>query len=157
MAMNENAGSAERTDNAIAGSNELDESFESDTASTVRRATEVAPRAVQWLWPGNLALGKLVVLAGVPGAGKSLLAAADFAARVTLGSAWPDGGACPKGDVLIASREDEADDTLVPRLIDHGADLGRVGFAEGWFTLEDLGPLQRELARRPETRLVVVD
>jgi hypothetical protein len=58
-------------------------------------------------------------VAGQAGAGKSLLVAGDFAARVSTGSPWPDGSPCPLGDVLIASGEDGAADTLVPRLVSH--------------------------------------
>ena len=123
----------------------------------VRTAADVVPEAVRWLWPGNLALGKVSVVAGVPGAGKSLMVAGDFAARVSTGSAWPDGGECPRGDVFIAGGEDKSEDTLMPRLCRHAADLRRVHFPRWPFSLDDLAPLERELHRRPETRLVVVD
>jgi hypothetical protein len=78
-----------------------------------------------------LPLGKISVVAGASNVGKSLLVAGDFAARVSTGSPWPDGSACPAGDVLIVSGHDGAADTLVPRLRDHGADLKRVHFVEG--------------------------
>jgi len=65
------------------------------------------------------------VVAGAGNVGKSLLVAGDFAARVSAGSAWPDGSACTPGDVLIASGHDSAADTLVPRLGDYGPEKGR--------------------------------
>ena len=51
-------------------------------------------------------------------------------ARVTKGMDWPDaaGECCTPGQVLFISGEDEADDTLVPRLIEMGADLDKVIF-----------------------------
>src|SRR5262249_172381 len=45
-----------------------------------------------WLWPGRLALGKLAMLDGDPGMGKSLLAL-DLCARLSTGRPLPDGGA----------------------------------------------------------------
>ena len=56
----------------------------------------------------------------------------DFAARVSVGADWPDGSACPVGDVLIASGYEGAADTIVPRLMAQGADLRRVHFLEGF-------------------------
>ncbi len=44
---------------------------------------------VEWLWPGRIAVGKVTLLAGDPGCGKSIVAL-DIAARVTRGSALPD-------------------------------------------------------------------
>jgi hypothetical protein len=57
---------------------------------------DVAPQAVPWLWPERVALGRITVLVGRPGAGKSFLAL-DLAARVTAGAPWPDGGCSPRG------------------------------------------------------------
>jgi putative DNA primase/helicase len=56
--------------------------------------------------------------------------ALDIAARITRGAAWPDFGKAEAGNVLILSAEDEADDTIVPRLITLGADLSRVTILE---------------------------
>ncbi len=58
---------------------------------------KVGPRAVKWLWPGRVPLGKLTLLVGDPGRGKSLLAL-DMAARVSRGAPWPDAcGTCGTG------------------------------------------------------------
>ena len=96
-----------------------------------RRASEVRPERVAWLWPGRLALGKPTVLDGDPGLGKSTLTL-DLAARVTTGAAMPGGevGGEPRGVVLL-SAEDGAADTIVPRLVAAGADLGRVYILDG--------------------------
>ena len=75
--------------------------------------------------------GKLTILAGAAGTGKTTLALA-LAAVVTAGGCWPDGSECAGGgNVLIWSSEDVADDTLVPRLIASGVDLARCHFIEG--------------------------
>lgn len=89
------------------------------------RADDVECRPVSWLWPGWLARGKLHILAGAPGTGKTTIALA-LAAVVSRGGHWPDGKYSPSGNVLLWSGEDSAADTLVPRLKAAGADLSRV-------------------------------
>jgi len=89
---------------------------------------DVEMRPVDWLWPGWLARGKLHVLAGSPGTGKTTIAMA-LAATVSTGGRWPDGEQCGFGKpahVLIWSGEDDPADTLAPRLAAAGADLARV-------------------------------
>ena len=98
----------------------------------VQPATEAIGDGVGWLWRNVLAVNKITVVAGAVGVGKSMLVAGDLAARVSAGSAWPDGTPGEAGDVLIASGNDHAEDTLVPRLEAHGANLERVHFLEGW-------------------------
>jgi len=91
-------------------------------------ASAVVPEAITWLWPGWLPAGKLTLLAGSPGTGKTTLAIA-LAACVTQAATWPDGSRCAKsGQVLIWSGEDDPADTLVPRLMAAGADLNKVHF-----------------------------
>src|SRR5690606_4585556 len=68
-----------------------------DQQLTVSRClADVTPEPVEWLWPGRIALGKLGLMAGAPGLGKSQLAAAMVAA-VTTGGRWPDGRFAPYG------------------------------------------------------------
>ena len=75
--------------------------------------------------PGRLPAGKLVVLDGDPAVGKSTLSV-DLAARISTGTTWPDGAACPVGQVIVLSAEDGLADTIRPRLDAAGADTGRV-------------------------------
>jgi len=49
----------------------------------------VERKRVNWLWPGRVPMGKVTLLVGDPGQGKSLLSL-DVAARVTTGAAWPE-------------------------------------------------------------------
>lgn len=93
------------------------------------RGTDLNPEPIQWLWTHWLALGKLHILAGPPGQGKTTLALA-AGATVSIGGRWPDGTRCDAGNVLIWSGEDDAADTLLPRLIASGADRGRCYFVE---------------------------
>ena len=90
------------------------------------RASTVSPRPIDWLWPGYIALGKLTLIAGDPGLGKSILTCA-LASHVSNGSPWPVSGAeCPKGSVVMASAEDDLADTIRPRLDAAGADAEKI-------------------------------
>jgi putative DNA primase/helicase len=129
------------------------------------RGTDIEPEPVQWLWPGWLALGKMHLLAGAPGQGKTTIALA-FAATVTSGGRWPDGSRCDPANVLIWSGEDDAADTLLPRLIAAGADRSRVFFVTGsrfdgdvepFDPARDMGSLQAEADRIGQVRLLIVD
>jgi putative DNA primase/helicase len=96
-------------------------------------ASTIVPRDVEWLWPGWLPLGKLVILEGDPMVGKSSLTT-DWVARVTTGNVWPGDGATTVAGRLtgtpaaafVVNLEDGDDDTVVPRLTAAGADLTRV-------------------------------
>ena len=92
---------------------------------SVTSLSDVVARPVQWLWPGRIPRGKQTVLAGDPGLGKSFMTL-DFAARVSLGGPWPDGGTALLGDVIIVTAEDALDDTVRPRLDKLGADVSRI-------------------------------
>jgi hypothetical protein len=63
---------------------------ETEDDPVLLRLVDVEPHSIAWLWPGRIPLGKLTLLVGDPGHGKSLLAL-DVAARVTRGLPWPDG------------------------------------------------------------------
>ena len=76
--------------------------------------SEVVPERVRWLWDGRIALGKLNLLDGDPGLGKSAVTI-DLAARVSVGKPWPDGSECRAGGVVILSAEDGLADTIRPR------------------------------------------
>jgi len=73
------------------------------------RVADVARRPVGWLWPGRVPSGKLTLVAGDPGLGKSLLAL-DIAARVTRGLPWPDGEEVERGSVERESVKSGAQD-----------------------------------------------
>lgn len=88
-----------------------------------RRLSDVKSKAVRWLWPGRIAKGKPSVLAGNPGLGKSQLAAS-MASIVSRGGHWPvDRSTCEQGSVVFLSAEDDAEDTIKPRLEAAGADV----------------------------------
>jgi len=90
----------------------------------------VTPEVVKWLWQGYIPLGKITIMDGDPGLGKSTLTV-DLAARVSIGDTMPDGTLGITGGVIIVSAEDGLADTIVPRLKAHGADLTRVAALQG--------------------------
>ncbi len=91
---------------------------------------DLTPQPVTWLWKHWLALGKLHLLAGATGQGKTTIAMA-IAATCTIGGRFPDGTRCASGNVLVWSGEDDPADTLLPRLIAAGAKKERVYFITG--------------------------
>jgi len=95
------------------------------TVLELSRLDQVEAKHVEWLWQNRLARGKLTLLAGEPGIGKSQTVI-DIIARISNGGFWPDGGHAPLGSSVILSAEDSANDTLRPRLEAAGADLERV-------------------------------
>src|SRR5262249_23252016 len=91
-----------------------------------RRVSDIEAKPVRWLWPGRIARGKVTIIAGNPGVGKSQLTPS-IAAIVTTGGRWPvDRNPCPPGDVVFLSAEDDPADTLRPRLEAAGADPHRI-------------------------------
>jgi hypothetical protein len=131
---------------------------------------DVVAKPVHWLWHGRIALGKLTLVSGDPGLGKSFLSL-DIASRVSNGAKWPDcGDHAPKGGVVILSAEDDLEDTIRPRLDAAGADVSKIVAVQGVQFRDDLGDrersidLQRDLPileqaieRMPNCKLVVVD
>lgn len=99
-------------------------------------------RPVRWLWAGRVPLGKVTLLAGDPGLGKSFVTL-DLAARTSSGRPMP----CPRtplhlrnsrqhayvppSDVLLLSAEDDPGDTIRPRLEALGADIEKVHLLPG--------------------------
>ena len=84
---------------------------------------------ISWLWPSFLASGKLTVLDGDPGCGKSMITL-DLAARLSRAVPLPDGAApVAPCKTLILNSEDDPDDTLLPRLKAAGADTNLIFIA----------------------------
>ena len=132
---------------------------------------DVTPKPIPWLWPGRIAAGRITILAGRPGCGKSLLLC-DIAARISRGDYWPEDGftQAPLGDVLLMCAEDDPGDTLRPRLDAAGADCTRVHLlqtatvatADGQegsiaIDLTDISVIREALSRLPECRLLAID
>jgi len=98
-------------------------------------------------------LGRLTVLAGRPGVGKSFVTV-DFASRVSTGTVWPDGSANESaGGVLFFAAEDDPADTIRPRLDAAGANIERVYYCRN----VDLAEIESHIDRVPDCRLAVID
>ena len=98
---------------------------------TLIQGSEIQERPMGWLWDQYLPLGKLTLLAGAGGTGKSTIAF-NLAGTITSAGAWPDGTQCTvAGNVLIWSSEDDPADTIKPRLMAAGADERRYGVIAG--------------------------
>ena len=131
----------------------------------VRSLCDYEPQAIEWLWPGRVAAGKVTLIDGDPSQGKSLLTL-DLAARLTAGRPLPDGPAFgPPQSVVLVGTEDGLGDTVRPRLQAGGGDLMRVHTFE--VRDQDGAPrlpvfpqdydLLRETLLEKEARLVVID
>jgi len=126
---------------------------------------EVKKENVQWLWVWRIPRGKLALLDGDPGVGKSVLSQ-DLAARVSAGQPMPlqDQPAQP-GHVVIVTAEDSTADTIRPRLETAGANLQRVSVmstikdkhGERGFRVPDDLPLLEKEIRRLGAVLVILD
>jgi hypothetical protein len=148
------------------------DSREESRAPVLLRLADVRPEPVRWLWPQRIARGKLTLLAGDPGLGKSFLTL-DLAARVSRGDGWPDGTALKgPGGVVLMSAEDDPADTIRPRLDSAGADVQRIVLlsavrytdAESGKSSDrqvclqtDLAALEQAIRETPDCRLVVID
>lgn len=144
--------------------------IESDQGATTRTLclANVQAEAIRWLWKPRIALGKVSLIVGDPGLSKSTLTL-DAAARVTKGTPWPDGTPCPKGAVVMLSAEDDAADTIRPRLDAAGGDPSQVFILQairepdGDETRERSFSLLKDVERLREevdavgARLVIVD
>jgi putative DNA primase/helicase len=138
--------------------------------AVLRRASNIEPEPIDWVWKDRFAFGKLVLIAGDPGLGKSQVAI-DIIARCTLGNAFPCGeGYAPECDALILTAEDALKDTVIPRLIASGADRLKVHILTGTKIVgaaageEDLFDLTRDVAvlrdvlkTKRKIRIIIID
>jgi hypothetical protein len=133
--------------------------------STIR-AADVNQQPVSWLWPDRIPLGKLTIIVGDPGLGKSLLG--DYlAATVSQGAPWPITAApAPKGSVLLVSTEDDIADTIVPRLHAAGTEMRAVHLCQGMEhgggrcsldLTRDIEALEQAATDLGDLKLIVID
>jgi len=131
-------------------------------------ADTLTPEAINWAWKNKFAFGKLAVLAGDPGLGKSTMLV-EIAALHSVGGEFPCGeGRAQQCESLILTAEDGLRDTLVPRLIAAGADLSKIHFLTGVKTegaddetlfdlSRDIAVLRKVLKENPNIRILIVD
>jgi len=132
---------------------------------------DLKAKPVKWEVPGRFPRGKVTLVAGDGGMGKSTLVRHLIACLTTGRPAFGmDYAAADPGDVVMFAMEDGYEDVVVPHLIAEGADLTRVfrvpyversdnkgNKSRVHFGLEHLDGLKVELGRWPNVRLVVID
>ena len=121
--------------------------------------SDVQTKPVSWLWFPYIAYGKLTVLQGDPGDGKSSMML-HLIAEISRGGAMPDGTALGRPQrVIYQCSEDSVGDTIKPRLVKMGANCKNVAYinedAGGGLTLDDERIRDAILAFEP--RLLVID
>ena len=102
-------------------------------APVVVRLADVEREEVDWMWADRIPRGKLTMIEGDPGVGKSWLTMA-LACAVTQGNRFPGDDEQVKYEpsgVLLLTAEDGLADTIRPRLEDMGADLARINILTG--------------------------
>ena len=132
----------------------------------VRSLKDVRPINVRWLWKSRLAKGKITLIQGYPGQGKSQITIY-MAAIISKGGVFIDGDECEKGTTLFITAEDDASDTLVPRLMaqdtemDNILELQWVKTADGKIKLFNfdkyMEQLRKTIATLDNLKLIVVD
>ena len=134
----------------------LKEQSKPETVKIIRMSdVELTP--VDWLWKPYLPFGKLSVLQGNPGEGKTYFAM-HLAAACTNGKLLPNMERMEPFNVIYQTAEDGLGDTVKPRLIEAGADLDRVlviDDSEVQLTLSD-ERIEKAIIEN-NARLVIID
>ena len=143
----------------------LDPSEGPDRYLMIASLAKTPEKLVDWLWPAWLPAGKLVCCDGDPDQGKSTMLM-DLSARITTGAGMPDGsGGQRPANVLLLAAEDDAEDTIRPRLRAAAADLERIHLVEATMKAGQEAPvslptdldLLSELIQRTHARLAIID
>lgn len=118
----------------------------------------VTEQPIEWLWYPYIPYGKLTLLQGDPGEGKST-AMLHIAALLTQGKSMPDGFPIRQAEsVIYQCSEDDISDTIKPRLLAAGADCSRTAYIidrEKDLTLND--ERIAEVLRKTGARLLILD
>ncbi len=121
--------------------------------------SDVKAVPIKWLWYPYIAVGKITILQGDPGDGKSTMMM-DLIKELSKGGATPDGKALGRPQrVLYQCSEDGNGDTIKNRLVEAGADCRNIGFinetVHDGITLDDERIREAIVEFRPQ--LVVID
>ncbi len=118
---------------------------------------DVEAETVSWLWLPYIPRGKLTLLEGDPGIGKSWVSLA-IATAVSIGRGLPGTEAIESESVVLASAEDGLGDTIRPRLDAMGADVRNVHAIKGALDFGNGGLAMLEgFIERVKPSLVIID
>lgn len=95
---------------------------------TVEFYSNIKSTKVSWLWYPYIPYGKITIIQGDPGEGKTSLALY-LASVLSQGKAFPlSDTPVPKQNVIYQNKEDDTSDTVKPRLENYGANCEKIGF-----------------------------
>jgi putative DNA primase/helicase len=129
---------------------------------------EVGAQEVGWLWPNRIPKGKLSLIVGDPGVGKSYFTIW-ITSVVTTGRPFPGSLNIPaeKGKVVILTAEDGLADTIVPRLDQNEGDRSLVlairgtreedGSYRGFNLAKDIQVLEKLIISLGDVKLIIID
>lgn len=124
----------------------------------LKEYSTVTSSFVEWLWYPYIPFGKVTLLQGDPGCGKSTLMM-NIIAAVSTGGYTPDGIKLKKAShVIYQCSEDGISDTIKPRLEAANADCSRIAFLDEELEQVTLGSdiLRRAIAEY-HAKLLIVD
>ncbi len=150
----DNGGDIEQLKNLVASCPDYEPS---DNGVKLRCMADVKAEAVSWLWQPYIPKGKVTLVEGDPGIGKSWVTLA-IATAVTLGKGLPGQEATEPANVVMASAEDGLGDTIKPRLDAMGADVSHIFAIDGALTLDENGfTLLESYLERERPALLIID
>ena len=118
---------------------------------------DIKTENINWIWQPYLPEGKLCLIQGDGGCGKTTLVLS-ISAFITTGTVLPYGKYNPPANVIFQTAEDGMADTIKPRLVKMGADCSRVHFID-----EDEYPLSlsderiEEAIIKTDAKLFIID
>ena len=101
--------------------------------ATLISLDEVEPKPIAWLWFNKVPAGKISLIVGDPGAGKSLFSLW-MASIISRGDDWPDvknPSVDNKGSIIILTAEDSLDDTVRVRADAMRSDVSKIKILQG--------------------------
>lgn len=121
---------------------------------TIAYYSDVEAEAVDWLWFPYIPYGKITIVQGDPGEGKTSFAL-HLAVLLSRGLLLPDGRIAEPINIIYQNGEDSVADTIKPRLERMNADCSRIAFIPDGVTLDDA--CLEEAIQQTATRLLILD